>query len=123
MWLEAMAEQLAFLEAAAEYVSPSFDGTKSATRNVRKNEDAVVRLRVFKERMDALYVKLDEVNEVIYSVSDSTMQSILVKRYLGNKTWGEIIGEVFIGRSRLFELHNAALAEIEALISERTKSD
>jgi DNA-directed RNA polymerase specialized sigma subunit len=122
--LEAMAEQLEFLKAAAVYVSPQFsDRPKTASRNIHETEDAVIRILEFQERMDKQYVKLNEINEMINSVSRPAAQAILVKRYLGGNTWNEISKSLHISRSRIFELHSAALAEIEKSVLNRTVSD
>ena len=122
--LEAMAEQLEFLKSTAQYIVPQYsDMPKPATPNIHKNEDAIIRVITYKERMEKQFAKLDEINETINSVSNPTSQAILVKRYIGRNTWDEITSAVYVSRSHAFELHNAALAEIEKLIQKRTVSD
>lgn len=124
MRLEAMAEQLAFLKSATQYLSPQYsDMPKTSTKNIHKNEDAIVRVLEYEEKMRKYHAKLNEINEAIDSVSNPTAQAILAKRYLGRNIWDEIAQLLYISRSRVFELHNAALIEIENTILNRTVSD
>lgn len=121
--LEVMADQLAFLKSTALYVTSQYsDMPKSGIRNIHKNEDAIVRILDYEEQMRKQYALLDEINETINSVSNATSQAILVKRYLGHNTWDEIVKTIYISRSHVFELHKAALIEIDKLILKRTVS-
>ena len=122
--LEAMVEQLAFLKSTAMYTTTQFsDMPRPCTQNIRKNEDAIIRVLNYEERIQKQYAKLDEINATINGLSDSTAQAILSKRYLGHNTWDEIASALYISRSRVFELHNAALAEIEKTGLNRTVLD
>jgi hypothetical protein len=122
--LKAMSEQLEYLKAAAEYISPQWsDMPRPATRNVHKSEDAILRVMDFEDRMHDLFGLLEEITSVINSVSDTTAQAILTKRYLAANTWEQISRELYISRSHVFELHNAALAEIEKSRLNQTVSD
>jgi hypothetical protein len=48
--LSAMADQLECLKSSAEYISPQFsDMPRPATRNVHKNEDAILRVIEWQE--------------------------------------------------------------------------
>ena len=115
--LKAMAEQLEFLKSAAVYVSPRYSNMpKTATPNIRKNEDAIIRVIEFTEKMQEQYEKLSEINRAIDSVSNSTAQSILVKRYIQNNSWIEIARGLYISESRVYQLHREALAEIEKTV-------
>jgi DNA-directed RNA polymerase specialized sigma subunit len=122
--LKVMAEQLEYLKAAAAYVVTQFsDMPKPATRNIHKSEDAIVRVIDFEDAMRRLFATLEEITAVINSVSDTTAQAILTKRYLAANTWEQISRELYVSRSRVFELHTAALAEIEKSGLNRTVSD
>ena len=122
--LGAMAEQLEFLKSAAVYVSPQLsDMPKPASTNIHKTEDAIIRVVEFENRMMKQYVLLDEINETISNVSNPTAQAILVKRYIGCGSWDEIACALYVSRSRVFDLHKAALDEIEKIILNRTVLD
>jgi DNA-directed RNA polymerase specialized sigma subunit len=116
--LSAMADQLECLKASAEYISPQFsDMPRPATRNVHKNEDAIVRVIEWQEKMNDEYHRLADINAAINAVADPLLQSLLVKRYVKGDTWGAISRELFVGSSRVYQLHRDALAEIEKIIA------
>ena len=116
--LNAMAEQLERLKSAAEYVAPQLsDMPKSATRNVRANEDAIIRLMDYEERMKAQYGRLAEINEMINAVADPILHALLVKRYISGKPWAVISSELYYSEAQVYRLHSAALEEVERLIA------
>lgn len=116
--LNAMAEQLERLKSAAEYVAPQLsDMPKSATRNVRANEDAIIRLMDHEERMKAQYGRLAEINEMINAVADPILHALLVKRYISGKPWAVISSELYYSEAQVYRLHSAALEEVERLIA------
>jgi DNA-directed RNA polymerase specialized sigma subunit len=114
MRLEAMKEQLAFLKSAAEYVTPELSALpKPATPKPHVGEDAIIRVLDLEARMKEQYGKLDEISEAINGITDPIAHAILVKRYLKNQTWSEIVSAMHVSRSRVFAAHAAALGEIE----------
>ena len=116
--LNAMAEQLERLKSAAEYVAPQLsDMPKSTTRNVRANEDAIIRLMDYEERMKAQYGRLAEINEMINAVADPILHALLVKRYISGKPWAVISSELYYSEAQVYRLHSAALEEVERLIA------
>jgi DNA-directed RNA polymerase specialized sigma subunit len=117
--LPAMAEQLDCLKAASKYTSPQFsDMPKPATRNIHKSEDAIVRVMEWQEKINAEYNRLADINATINAVTDPLLQSILVKRYVGGKTWSEIARETFICGRHIRRLHAKALDEVDLLLKE-----
>lgn len=119
--LNAMAEQLERLRSAAEYIAPRLsDMPKSATRNVRAGEDAIIRVMDFEERMKAQYEKLAEINETISAVADPILQALLVKRYVSGKSWALISSELSYSVAQVYRLHSAALEEVERLIADES---
>jgi len=120
--LEAMAEQLAFLKSTALCIVPQYSDTpKPATQNIRKNEDAVIRVMDYEERIRKQYAKLDEITSVINAVSDPSMQVVLTKRYFGHEKWREIATDLYISTAHVYRLHNTALDEVEKLIANESK--
>jgi hypothetical protein len=112
--IETLVQQRNYLKSQAEYCGISYgDLPHNATRNINRNEDAFIRLIDWNDKIAAEYAKLDEINKVISGVEDPTAQAVLVKKYICGKTWYDISKELFISRSRLFEIHKDALKEIE----------
>ena len=116
--LGAMAEQLAFLRTAAEYITPQYSTTlQSATRNIHKNEDAIVRVLDFEARMKAQYDKLDVINMTIAAVSSPLLQSLLVKRYIADESWEEIAEALSYSMSQVKRFHLSALNEVDKMLN------
>ena len=113
--LETMAEQLAYLRSAAEYVPPRLSEAPDSSPNPHKHEAAMIRVMEMEERILATREKLIEVSEVISGVSDPTQQAILAKRYLRSKSWSEISGEVNYSLARVYEIHRDALESVALL--------
>jgi chromosome segregation ATPase len=119
--LNAMAEQLERLRSAAEYVEPRLsDMPKSATRNVRANEDAIIRLMDYEERMKAQYGRLAEINETINAIDDPILHALLVKRYVSGKPWADVASELYYSEAQVYRLHASALEEVERLIADES---
>ena len=60
--------------------------------------------------------------DLIGTLSDIDMQSIIIKRYFEKKSWNSIMAETFLSRSWMFQLHkdgidvlDAKLASVEVL--------
>ena len=115
--LGAMAEQLQFLKAAAEQVTPQYSDTpKSTTRNIHKSEDAIIRVLDFEQRMKEQYDMLTEINDTVDKLQDPLQRTVLVKRYFSVKTWREIALETYYSERTIRYIHTAALAEVRKLI-------
>ncbi len=113
-----MREQLEFLESAASYTSSQFSDMPKAPRNICKSEDAYIRCVEKQEQIKAAEVKLSEVVAMIDRVSDPDQQAVIVKRYLGNKTWAEIAAEIYVSHRRVYDIHLAALETVGALLED-----
>lgn len=117
-----MHEQLEYLRSAALYDPPQYSNMpRSSTRNIHKNEDAIIRVMDKEEQIKATQAKLGEVVATIDRIENPVHQAILVKRYISEKLWSEISAEIYISVTRLYELHRDALAEVEAILKERSK--
>ena len=114
MRVESMTEMLAVLKSAAEYPPACApDMPKSTTRNIHKNEDAIIRVLDLEERIRAERVKLDGIIAVIANISDPTTQAIIVKRYIDRKTWNEIAEEIYISLRQVHRFHQCILDEMD----------
>ena len=112
--IESMTEVLAFLRSAATYTTSQYSDTPgSATRNVHKNEDAIVRLMDFEERVRREQRKLNEVLILIANIADPTEQAVIVKRYVERKTWGDIASEIYVSEKTARNIHATALIGVE----------
>ena len=116
--LSAMAAQLECLRSAAECITATHsDMPCSATHNIRKNEDAILRMLEWEEKMRFEVDCLADINATIAAVSNPTLQSLLVKRYVRDEAWEKIAEELHYCLSQTKRLHFAALAEVEKLMN------
>lgn len=66
------------------------------------------------KRINELEGIRNEITSAIYKVSDSVLQSLLIKRYIEGKTWQCIADELFYSTEHIqMRLHKKALSEIE----------
>jgi len=112
-----------FLKSAAEYASTQYsDMPRPSTRNIHKNENAIIRMLEMEERMTTAQDKINEVTAVIDKVTEPTQQAILVKRYLSNKTWVEISSELHYSIPHIYEVHRYALEVVQVILNDHSKS-
>ena len=112
--MSSLSEQLAYLRSAAEYVSPQFSETpKAPFPNVHANENAIMSILDFEERLQKQYAKLNEIVCAISGLADPEAQSVVFKRYLEQKTWQEIASETFVSVRQAHRLHQMGIDEIE----------
>ena len=115
--LGAMVEQLQFLLAAAESITPQYSNSpKPGTCNIHKNEDAIIRVLDYEQRMKEQYSKLNEINDIVEKLEDPLQRMVLVKHYFSGKTWREIAHETYYCERTIRYVHTAALTEVEKLI-------
>ena len=112
--IETLSEMAAHARSSAEYSSPSFENMpKSPTRNIRKQEDAIIRALEYDERIRAEQEKLNEIRRTIDNIADPTAQAIIFKRYVEYKTWEAIARSLHYSEARVYQLHREALAALE----------
>ena len=116
--LSSMAAQLECLRAATECITPTYSETPcSQTRNIHKQEDAIIRVLDWEEKMRAEVNRLAEINAVIAAVSNPILQALLVRRYVCGETWEKVAGEISYSLSQTKRLHFSALAEVEVMLN------
>ena len=119
--IAAMSEQIEFLRAAAECVTTTYsDMPRSATRNIHKNEDAIIRVLEMEEKRQSVFNRLAEINEAIASLEDPFLHSLLVKRYVRGERWEQIAADLFVSIRHVHRLHQSALDEIECRLKDGT---
>ena len=55
--------------------------------------------------------------DLIGTLSDIDMQSIIIKRYFEKKSWNSIMAETFLSRSWMFQLHKDGIDELDAKLA------
>ena len=117
-------EQLNRLKQLAGRTTAAYSGeVVSHSRNVRANEDAIIRIieaeQELNREIDELIAIKDDIKQVIALVADPTSRLLLESRYLCMNRWDEVCGKLEVSRSRVFELHQTALSMVETVLATR----
>ena len=59
--------------------------------------------------------------ELVGSLSDIDMQSIIIKRYFEKKQWNTIMAETFFSSSWTYKLHKAGIDELDVKLASYTE--
>ena len=116
MRIENMTEIAAFMRSAAECPLTNLNDMPKPPRNIHKNEDIIINILEYEERIKSEQKKLDGVMQTIAEINDPTSQAVIVKRYMERKTWTEIAAEIYASERHTRRVHEAVLAEIEQFL-------
>lgn len=120
-------QRLEALKCMATNVSPSpiTDMPKSKPKSKSPMADAVCKAIDLEAEIkdDELCLQKKKLFflDLIGSLSDIDVQSIIIKRYFEKKSWNTIIAETFLSRSWMFKLHKDGIYELDkklALLTE-----
>ena len=116
MRVAALSEQLACMKEVAGLASSVIsDLPRSPNRNIYKLENEVIKQLEWEEKIEGELNRLEEINATIAAVADPTLQTLLVKRYVGGETWEKIATDLFVSIRHVYRFHDEALAEIRKL--------
>lgn len=89
----------------------------SATRNVHKKEDVIVKILTLEEEIHSEVSRLVDIKretmEVIRKVKDPELQLLLEERYLCFLTWEDIAADMNCTVRNVLVLHGKALNEVQ----------
>lgn len=111
-------EQVSSLHALATKATTTIsDMPGSATRNVHRMEDIIVKIMEMEEDINAeidMLVDLKaEIMEVIKSIDNLEYQTILELRYLCFKPWEQIALDLSYSINNVFKMHKKSIEELE----------
>ena len=111
-------EQLAQLKALATKVTTGMsDMPGSPTRNVKKNEDIILKIidleNEINDRIDELVDLKKDIVHRINEVNNPEYKLILELRYLCFRSWEEIAVEMDYGIDNVFRVHRKALDSVQ----------
>lgn len=109
------AKQRAFEAVIGTTAAPVED--KVQTSNINRHENALIRYADFErcldEQTDRLITIKKEIAEAIFKIENSTLRTLLVKRYIDFKTWEQIAEEMDYDPDHVRKnLHSLALMKI-----------
>lgn len=97
--------------------APLSDMPKAPSRSISPMADAICMAIDLEAEIQQDELKLQQKKlfllELVGTLSDMDMQSILIKRYFEKKSWQTIIDETFFSRSWVYRLHQNGLDELE----------
>ena len=114
------------LKCMAANVSPSpiTDMPKSPSKSKSPMADAICKAvdleAEIKEDELCLQKKKLFFLDLIGTLSDIDMQSVIIKRYFEKKSWNTIIAETFFSRSWMFQLHKDGIDELDEKLASLT---
>jgi DNA-directed RNA polymerase specialized sigma subunit len=90
-----------------------------ASRNVHKVEDIIVKVVDLETEIHRNLDRLAEIHNIINTMADPFHQAVLVKRYVDGEAWKCIAVDLRVSLRRVYQLHDAALADVESILAER----
>ena len=115
------------LKCVATNISPSpiSDMPKAPSKTISPMADAVCKAidleAEIKEDELCLQRKKLFFLELVGSLSDIDMQSIIIKRYFEKKQWNTIMAETFFSSSWTYKLHKAGIDELDVKLASYTE--
>ena len=111
-------DQISSLHALATKATTTIsDMPGSATRNVHRMEDIIVKIMEMEEdinaEIDTLVDLKAEIMDVIKSVDNLEYQTILELRYLCFKPWEQIALDLSYSINNVFKMHKKSIEELE----------
>ncbi len=118
-------EQISSLhDLATKATSTISDMPGSATRNIHRMEDIIVKIMNLEEEVnkdiDALVDLKMDITHLIKLVDNHEYQIILEQRYLCFKTWEQISVDMGYSIQHTFRLHDKALKEVERIYEDES---
>ena len=118
--IETLTEEVQRLRSLAEKITVAFDSDGSApgTRKTDKIEECVERIMESEEKIKARAEELAKIRQEVYDtivkVQDSKLRTLLLMRYIGNKSFESIAYTMHYTYKHItHNLHPEALEEIE----------
>ena len=104
-------------ELATKATSTLSDMPGSATRNIHRMEDTIIKIidleNEINKEIDRLVDLKTEMTRVISSVQNIEYQRLLELRYLCFRSWKQIADEMGYSKQHIFRLHNDALEKVD----------
>lgn len=101
--------------------SPFSDMPKAHGRTTSPMADAICRAldleNEIKQDEFLLQQKKVFLLDLIGTLEDIDMQSIMIKRYIEKKSWNTIVNETFFSRSWVYRLHQNAIEQLDYILS------
>lgn len=115
-----IAQVAALHELATKATSTVSDMPRSATPNVHRMEDIIVRIFSFESEInadiDALVALKRDIVRIINAVENTEYQTLLEKRYLNFTKWEQIALDMNYSLQYAFRMHDRALEQVEYLL-------
>ncbi len=110
---EFLENQIKELEAISEYSSPSFTSAGGSSGNSDKVGTMAAKIADMKRALEQEKIKCLEERAkaliLICQIPDCRLAEVLIQRYIKDKSWCVISGEMHIAETWLYKLHTKAL--------------
>ena len=116
--LKSLVRQRQALEDSLLNTSPKLSHMpKAPSPNVHRMDGLIAAKLDIENKMEAASVKLAELHKTIAAIQKYELCAILTYRYVDRLQWADIATNLYIGVSRVYQLHREALTEVEKVMN------
>ncbi len=117
-------EKMAVLREIATSTSPNLSGMPHAPRSCTSPmANTVCKIADLEQEITDLENARQQAIDILSGIEEVEFYTVLVKRYVQGKIWHDVAIEMYCGRTKVFELHQAAIAALDELLKKRTVAD
>ena len=116
--IKTLASQRQSLEDSLMNISPTLSHMpKAPSPDVHRMDGLIAAKLDIENKMEAASEKLAEVHKTIAAIPEAELSAVLIYRYVDRLQWADIATNLYLGVSRVYQLHREALAEVEKAIN------
>lgn len=117
-------EKITVLREIATSTSPNLSGMPHAPRSCTSPmANTVCKIADLEQEIADLEISRQQAIDILSGITDDELYTVLMKRYVQGKIWPDIAIELYCGRTKVFELHQAAIAALDEILKKRTVAD
>ena len=117
-------EKMVVLREIATSTSPNLSGMPHAPRSCTSPmANTVCKIADLEQEIKDLENARQQAIDILSGIEEVEFYTVLIKRYVQGKIWHDIAIEMYCGRTKVFELHQAAIAALDELLKKRTVAD
>ena len=110
-------EKIVVLREIATSTSPNLSGMPHAPRSCTSPmANTVCKIADLEQEIKDLEKARQQAIDVLSGITDDELYTVLMKRYVQEKIWQDISIEMHYGRTKIYYLHNAAIAALEKIL-------
>lgn len=110
-------EKIVLLREMATSTSPNLSGMPHAPRSCTSPmANTVCKIADLEQEIKDLEKTRQQAIDVLSGIEDVELYTVLIKRYVQDKAWIDVAIEMYYGRSKVFNLHRAAIDALDKVL-------